>query len=60
MKTIEEINNKDPQGNWTEYEPRPRTDQAALNVIARLRRQAIKNKSSISDMRYRIKTINNY
>ena len=60
MKIIEEINNEDPQGNWTEYEPRPRTDQAAKNLIARLRRHAKKDKSSISDMRYRIKTINKY
>lgn len=60
MKIIEEINNKDPEGNWTEYEPRPRTKQAALNLIARLRRHAAIDRSSISDMKYRIRNINTY
>ena len=60
MKIIEEINNMDPEGNWTEYEPRPRSDSGARNTIANLRRHAAQDKSTIEDMRYRIRTINTY
>jgi len=58
MKIIEERNNQDPKANWNEYDPRPRTDNAAKTLIARLRRIAIKDKSIIQDMQYRIRTIN--
>ena len=58
MKIIEQINEKDPQGKWMEYEPRPRSNAAAQALISRLRRYAINDKSSISEMKYRIRTIN--
>jgi len=60
MKIIEEINNKDPEGKWIEYEPRPRSADAARATISKLRRIAAQDKSTIEDMCYRIRSINTY
>jgi len=60
MLIIEEINNRDPQGDWREYEPRPHSDAAAKATIARLRRHAAQDKSITQDVCYRIRTINTY
>lgn len=57
MKIIEQKNEKDPEGKWLEYEPRPRSDTAAKALISRLRRHAEQDRSNMS---YRIKTINTY
>ena len=59
MKIIEEKNNRDPQGAWHEHS-RPHTTNAARVTIARLRRWAVKDQSTISDMIYRIRTISTY
>ena len=60
MEIIEQRNEKDPEGKWCEYEPRPRSDAAAKVTIARLRRHADKDRSIIEDMVYRLRTINTY